>query len=125
MLPTIDISMSFQLNETDQLSSYRFTDTSTSLDFLSVVSFAATMLGVIYILGLVYNCITKRQRRAPSYACDEAFTMEKRVLKGHSHKVDMVIVDGPYVVSVSCEGSVRVWDANSTECVLEVQPKKR
>lgn len=125
MLPTIDVSMSVHLNETDQYSSYKFTKASKNEDFLSILSFAALILGCIYVLVLLFTCVSRRRRKLSSLLNDTTFVMEKKLLKGHKHYIDMLITEGSYVVSTSLDGSVRVWDVKTAECVLEIQSKVR
>jgi len=125
VLPTIDVSMSLNLSESDQTSSYKFTDASSSADFLLVLSIVISLAIVTYTIFLVYNCLSKKHRRGSRFVDDELFIMEKKIFKGHSCRVDMVLCDGVYVVSSSLDGTVRVFDLNSSECIMEIQPNVR
>ena len=117
--------MSLNLSESDQTSSYKFTDASSSADFLLVLSIVISLAIVTYTIFLVYNCLSKKHRRGSRFVDDELFIMEKKIFKGHSCRVDMVLCDGVYVVSSSLDGTVRVFDLNSSECIMEIQSNVR
>ena len=121
MLPTIDVTMSVHLNETDRNSSFKFTKTSPLEDALLILSLAVCIIGLIYITVLIITCVT-RQKRKPSTMFDEdAFTMERYVLKGHRHTIEYVVADKSYVVAACITGAIRVWDMKSSECVMQIQ----
>ena len=121
VLPTIDVSMSLNLSESDQTSNYKFTDVSSSADFILVLSIVISLAIVTYTIFLIYTCLSKKHRRGSRFVDDELFILEEKTFKGHSCKVDMVLSDGVYVVSTSLDGFVRVFDLNSSECIMEIQ----
>ena len=120
MLPTVHVAMSLQLNETDQSLNYRFTDDSSNVDLFWIASSFTVFIIAAYIFILLYKYISQRHRKGHSCIDNDRFTIDRKILKGHSCKLDVVISDGVYVVSTSLDGLVRVWDLKSAECIMEV-----
>lgn len=125
MLPTIDVTMSVHLNETDRSSSFKFTKTSQLEDALLILSLAACIIGLIYITVLVISCVSRRKHTPSVIFDDDTFQVERFVLKGHRHAIEYVVADKPYVVAACITGSIRVWDMKSSECVMQIQPNQR
>ena len=124
-MPTTEVAMSIQLNETEQTSNFIFTKTSSVEDVFLVFSLAAIFIITIYFIVLICNCSSRIHRKMSVPPDVVLYESDRQLLKGHRSSIEFIVADGSYVVSVCLSGTVRVWDLKNFDCVMDIQPTKR
>eukprot|EP00795_Rhopilema_esculentum_P014625 gene14625-5708_t len=125
VMPSTEVALSIQLNETEQTSNLTFTKTSSVEDIFLVFSLAVIFIITIYLIVLICNCTSRIHRKMSLPPDVVLYESDRQLLKGHRSSIEFIVADGYHIVSVCLSGTVRVWDLTTLDCVMDIQPTKR
>lgn len=103
--------------------------------FLILILCSISLFFLSYLLVVLYRCICSRNyaewRASWSFTeevskprTQQVLTCVTLQLKGHTHSIDCMAIDGTMIATTCLEGRIKIWDATSGELMADIVRNK-